>query len=240
MGIEPTRMLLGLGDLYLNNTRVGNLKGDVVFTATKEIVNGEAGDSKGIVKRVPVGDSCVLTASICDFKLSQLKDALGIQEAIATAATIRRNDLVTMGASASPVNLPKTGITAATEKVYSADYSTIYASGTDYTTNPVAGTITPVTLVSGTQYRVIYDYVDASASVFKVGGSDALVEVPLKFMHKRNGKYVGITIHKASMTNEVALPFHEKDFTVYNVSFTGVLDTTRASGDQLYQVIEEN
>ncbi len=99
---EPKRLLLGGGDLYIDDVFVGNLKGAVTFTYSPQYAYQRPGNSIADIKGVRTQEEVMLTAQVCDFKVAQLRRALGINEAtVSGSATLRKQEVLKLSATAN-------------------------------------------------------------------------------------------------------------------------------------------
>lgn len=248
MGIgyaEPKRLTLGAGDIYINDVFVGNVKGVVDFKYTPSYAFQRPGNSIVDVKGERTLEECTLGATICDFKVAQLRRAFGINQAILSGSlTVRKQDILllsgTVAASTSDTMVP------ATLKVSKLDRSVAYVSGTDYTasatqvTRKVGGVI-----AAGQNVIVEYDFIDIDANAVQVGGEKTTPNTfTVEFSHKlSNGKYVGVTLYKAMVIGGLDLNFAEKssgNYTVHKIEFKALADITRLEGKNLFEIVEED
>lgn len=247
---ESKRMILGNGDIYLDGIFVGNLKGKVEFHMKREYAYQRAGNSLGDQKAECTSEEAMLTAEICDLKLSQLRRALGVNQAVgvAEATKIQKREIIVPVASGSAVTLSETPVIDSTHpfKVYSLDRKTVYTSGTDYTVATTNFTfVSGGTLVVGTAVAVEYSFSDAGASVLHVGGE---VSSPPTFrmdfvITDDSGKNWQITFFKAHCDTDFKIAFNDRDsgdFTTYNIGFKALVDITKAEGVNLYEIVQED
>ena len=243
---ESRRLLLGLGDLYINNAFVGNLKEAVTLTITREYAYQRAGnniaDQKGEVTR----EEAMLQASICDFKLSQLRTALGIDQAVnvATAKTLRNREVLQLTGivPTSPAEVIITGATA----VFSLDRKTDYAITTDWVYS--GADIRRVDLggiTDGEYVGVEYNFSDVGANSLPMGGeTKAPNTFQLDFVHRDStGKLIQVTLFKAMTITELEMAFNEReggDYTVHNIQFKALVDTTKPEGQNLLEITQED
>src|ERR1044072_3728148 len=132
---EPKRMLLGVGDIYLDGVFVGNLKGKVELHNKREYAYQRAGNNIADQKGEVIGEEIMISAEICDLKVSQLRRAFGIVQAVdtSTAKYIQKREVVQLNGTTS-VPLAETPVVNSTypAKVMSLDRKTTYVSGTGY------------------------------------------------------------------------------------------------------------
>lgn len=242
---ETKRLPLGLGDLYLNNVFVGQLKGNVSFHYKAQYAYQRPGNMIADLKGDRTSEEATITAEICELKLAQLRKALGINQAVtaATATTIRKRQQITLTGTTA-VTTAKTMI-AGSLSVLKLDRSTTYVSGTDYS----ASTTTIVRkgggqITSGQNVFVEYNFSDNTAKSVQVGGELTAVNTfDLLFTHElSDGKTLQIEFYKAMSNTDFQLAFHEKssgNYSTYNIEFKALVDTTKLEGTQLFQITEE-
>lgn len=241
---EARRYLLGVGDLFINDEFVGNLKGSVTMNVTREKAFQRAGNNIADQKAMVTKEDVTLEAEICDIKIDQLRRALGVLQASETGAKSVRNREVIALTGVTPVVPAKTIVDGI--KVSKLDRSIVYASGTDYTKN-LSGNIVRVSggaIATGQNVVLEYNFSSASAKYLRVGGETA--EIPsfeLKYTHKdSSGKLWQITLFKAISNTEFEIAFNEResgDYTVHNIAFKALVDITKPEGVNLFEVIEE-
>ncbi len=244
---ESKRMILGIGDLYIDDVFVGNLKGSVTFKITREYAYQRAGNNIADQKGEVTSEEAMIEAEVCDLKVSQLRRALGVVQAVdsSTAKTIRKREVVQ--ALLAGVALAETP-TASTIKVTSMDRKTSYVSGTDY---KVSGSTnferltSPGALTSGQYVIVEYDFSDAGASSLRMGGeTKAPPTFQLDYVIRDDaGKSWMITFFRAHANTDFEMAFNDResgDFTVHNVSFKALVDLTKPEGQNLLEIIQED
>lgn len=242
---EPKRLLLGGGDIYLNNEWVGSLKGKVSLNYNATYAEQMPGNNLAPVQATRTKEEVTLTAEICDFKVEQLRRALGINQAIdSTAVAIRKRETLKLSGTVA-VTTAET-MSAGTLKISKLDRSTIYVSGTDYSASATqivrkgAGAIT-----AGDVVMVEYDFSDSGSKSVLVGGEqDAVNTFSVDFVHQMStGKLIQVTLFKAySMTN-LTWAFSEKSsgaYTTYNITFKALVDITKKEGQNLFRITEED
>lgn len=248
---EPKRMVLGIGDIYLDGVFVGNLKGKVEFHIKREFAYQRAGNNVADQKAEVTGEEVMLTAEICDLKLSQLRRALGVNAVVdtMTAKTIQKRQVVTATAIGTGAVLSETATISATRptKVMSLDRKTTYVSGTDYKVS--GGTsfelISGSSMVVGNSYIVEYAFSDAGAQSLAMGGETS---TPPTFrmdyvIRDSDGKAWQITFFKAITDTDFKMAFSDResgDFTTYNIGFKALIDTTKPEGGNTYEITQED
>lgn len=245
---EPRRLLLGLGDLYINDVFVGNLKETVTFTFTRSYAYQRPGNNIADVKGEVVGEECMLEASVCDLKLSQLRRAMGINEAVDTTTdkTLRNREVLKLSGVAFQALAES--MLSGTLSVFSLDRKTEYLVTTDYVLSGTPKQIrraSASTIAAGAYVGLEYDFSDAGASSLPFGGeTKAPNTFVLDFVHRDStGKLWQITLFKAMANTELEMAFNEResgDYTVHNVSFRALVDTSKPEGKNLGEIIQED
>jgi len=87
MAKDTTLVSLGSGTLYLNNTDVGHLKGDVEFSYIRGKVEFKPSNMLGIVKQFAINEAATLKASLAELKLANIKLALGVTTSIVESSS---------------------------------------------------------------------------------------------------------------------------------------------------------
>lgn len=248
--IEAKRLPLGLGDCYINRILVGQLKGKVIFHDKTQYAEQHPGNLISAVKAERIKQEVSLEVECCDFKLSQLRRAIGINEAVDTTAslTLRKKQILALGTTTLAVTTAET-MTGGTLKVSKMDRSTVYVSGTDYTV-PTGGSQNTIkrkagAITSGQVIMVEYDFTDAGSKSIIVGGEQTTPNTfELDFVHElSDGKLLQITLFKCYSMTDFAWTFNEKssgNFSTYNVVFKALVDLTKKEGQNLYRITEED
>jgi len=79
-----------------------------------------------------------------------------------------------------------------------------------------------------------------TGDLFKFGGTPTHAYVGLRFTHRKaSGKRHIFEGYKASPQGALTLPFRESDWNTYSVTFRLLADTTKAAGEQYYQLFIE-
>ena len=230
---EPRRLLLGLGDLYVNDVFVGNLKEAVTFTYTRSYAYQRPGNNIADVRGEVVAEEAMIEASVCDLKLAQLRQAFGIDQAVATAAaTLRTRQVLALTGIA--FTAPAESMISGTIKVSSLDRKKEYIVTTDWVTAGAPLQIRRVSgggIASGETVVLEHDFSDAGASTLAFGGETKTPNTfRLDFTHRDSaGKLWQITFYKAMSKAEFEMAFNEResgDFTVHNLRFKALVDIT--------------
>jgi hypothetical protein len=247
---ENKRMILGVGDIYLDGLFVGNLKGKVEFKIKREYARQRAGNNVADQKAEVTSEEVSVTAEICDLKVSQLRRALGVTQAIdiATAKTIRKREVVAVVASGSAVTLGETPVISATHpfKVQSLDRKTTYVTATDYTVATNAFTyVSGGALTVGQYVSVEYSFSDTGANSLAFGGE---TKTPPTFrmdyvVRDDAGKAWQLTFFKAFTDTDFKMAFNSResgDYTVHNVGFAALVDLTKPEGANMFEIVQED
>jgi hypothetical protein len=252
---EPKRLLLGPGDLYFNDQFVGSVKEGIEFKYDPNYAYQRPGNCIADVKGERISEQVTLTAKLCDFKVSQLRRAFGISEAVTSGSFRLRNK--------ETVKLSGTGVTAFTHnactgtlKVSKLDRSLVgasgtwgsaaYNSGTDYSATVAGVSRIGAGRITDQQYVIVeYDFLDATANAVRVGGEKTAPQTfEMNFVHKQsNGKHIQITFYRAMSMSDISLAFNEKssgNYTLHQIGFKALVDLTKPEGRNLFEIIEES
>ena len=246
---ESKRLLLGIGDLYINEVFVGNLKGQVTVKFNRKYAYQRAGNNIADQKAEVTDEELMLDAEICDIKLAQLRRAFGINQAVDTTTSklmIRRDQVKLSGtAVALLTKTPTSPISGSTIKLYSLDRKTTYVSNTAYKLSGsgihrVSGSAIP----TGSFVLAEYQWSNASGNSLQFGGESLPVNTfQVDFVHIDSaGKAWQIRLFKAMTDTNFQVQFHEVQkgtYTTHNISFKALVDTTKPEGQNLGEIIEE-
>ncbi len=242
---EAKRLPLGEGDIYINNLWVGNVKGKIIFHDKETYAEQIPGNMMAPVKAERVKQEVSLEAEICDFKISQLRRAIGFNEAVdTTAVALRKLEQLKLLTTTTNVTTAETMV-AGTLKVSKLDRSTVYVSGTDYSATTTTLARKGSNITTGQVVIVEYDFSDSGSKSILVGGEQITPNTfELDFVHKlSDGKLLQITIFKAYSMTDFSWAFNEKqsgNFSTYNVTFKALVDLTKKEGQNLYRITEED
>jgi len=242
---ESKRLLLGVGDLYINQVFVGNLKGQVVMKYNRKYAFQRAGNNMADQKGEITDEELTLEAEVCDIKLSQLRRAFGINQAVdtSTAKLMLKRETLKLSGFVSAATA-KT-VSGSTGKIYSLDRKTTYVSGTDY---KFSGSgferISGSAIASGAYVVVEYQWSNASGNSLQFGGETLPVNTfQVDYVHIDSaGKAWQIRLFKAMTDTNFSVAFHEAQkgtFTTHNIMFKALIDTTKIEGQNLGEIIEE-
>lgn len=243
---DPSKFLLGIGEIWVNKEYCGALSGSVTLNSKREFAYARPGHMIADLKAEVTNEEVTLEAEVCELKVDQLRLALGINQAVdrASAKEIRVTEqLQLVGTTAE--TMTKTAITPSI-KVMKLDRSKTYALTTDYTvaTNKITR-VAGGTIADGEVVVVEYNYSDATAKSVAFGGEITLppsFEVIFSIVNDQ-GKHIQITMFKAIAITELEMAFNERssgDYTVHNLKFRGMADLTKSQGAQIYEVVEES
>ena len=239
---DPSKLLLGNGELFFNGEFVGTLGGTVALQQTNNFAEQRAGDNISPNKAFLTTKEVTLTAEIAEFKLENLKYALGSANAIQSGPfNIKRIEFITLNET-TPVTLSETAV--GTIKVFSTTRADEYLLTTDYTfaTNQVtrvpAGAIT-----DGQVVLVEYTVSVATARKLAIGNSCSVPTYQMDFVHKEcDTTGFQITFYKAYANTDFEISFNTResgDFTLYNTSFRALADETKLPASNLWEIISE-
>jgi len=82
MARDVGNIILGTGRLWINDVEVGYLSGDVEFSYAREKLDFKPSGVLGPVAQFVIGENAELKASLAEFKLANLKLAMGVTTAI--------------------------------------------------------------------------------------------------------------------------------------------------------------
>lgn len=247
---ESRRLLLGLGDLFIANVFVGNLKGAVNLQATRNYAYQRAGNNVADQKGAITSEEVILTAEICDFKLAQLRRALGINQIVdtTTAKLLRKREVLQL-VGVIVKTLGETVNSAGSVILTKLDRSSTYVQITDWTMS-AGGLLHIVRTVAsnigdGDYVIVEYDFSDVGANSLPFGAENRSPNTfEVKFTHEDDtGKLIQVTMFKAMVNTDLAMAFNEResgDFTVNNISFKALVDLTKPEGTALIEIIQED
>jgi len=244
---EPRRLLLGIGDLYVNDVFVGNLKGSVKFTYNRQYAYQRPGNNVADIRAEVVSEEATLEAEVCDLKVEQLRQAFGINNSVeANAKTIRKREVLKL--SGVTFTSPVESMVSGTIKVFSLDRKTEYLLTTDYLLSGSPKDIRRVSgggISAGQYVGIEYDFSDAGAKAIGFGGETKTPPTfRLDFTHlDKDGKYWQISLFKAVTTTEFEMAFNEResgDYTTHNIMFKGLVDITRPEGQNIGEIVQED
>jgi hypothetical protein len=242
---ESKRLLLGVGDLYINGVFVGNLKGKVDVKFTRKYAYQRAGNNMADQKGEVTDEELTLDAEICDLKLSQLRRAFGVNQAVdtTTAKVMTKRDILKLSGTVNAATT-KTPV-GSVGKLYSLDRKTTYVSGTDYKFSGSGFERTSGSaIVAGAYVIAEYTWSNASGQSLQIGGeSSPPPTFQVDYVHVDSaGKAWQISLFKAMTTTNFAMAFNEAQkgtYTTHNISFKALVDTTKPEGKNLGEIIEE-
>jgi len=246
---ESKRLLLGVGDLYINDTFVGNLKGAVTLNVNRKYAFQRAGNNIADQKGEITDEEVTLEAEICDVKLSQLRRAFGVNQAVNTTTAknmIKREQIKLSGfINTALAKTPVTPVSGATTKIYSLDRKTLYVSGTDYKySGSGIERLSGSAIAAGAYLLAEYEWQNSSGNSLQLGGeSSPPPTFRVDYVHLDSaGKAWQIRLFKAMTTTNLKMAFTEAQkgtYTTYNIMFKGLVDTTKPEGQNICEIIEE-
>lgn len=249
--VETKNLLLGLGKLYFKREgdpdgayrMVGALKDKVEFVYKSETVKQKVGEMMGSPRADRINEEASLKAQVCDFKIEQMIPLLGLTistTALTATNSIRRCEEHITGMSTTDTQtLSQTAKSKTSVHITSLDRATNYVQGTDYTMPSTRG-IKPVT--SGFRNLTVLAHYTTRKTTkrVRVGDHKTLPVFSLMFTHKRsNGKRVSLVIPRCHIEGDVTIPWNEKEYTVHDISFSALADTTKPEGQRLFYIVDE-
>lgn len=240
---EPNRLLLGTGQVYFNGVLVGALKGDVTLTMRRTFAEGRPGNMISPIKAEVTSEEAHLSAEICDFKLDQVRLAIGLKTAAASGTgRIRKGAFLTLTGT-TPATAPDT-IVSGTVTVQKADRSVVYALTTDYTVS--GNTVIRVsggTIATGQSVYVEYLYDDSTSQILKMGGDLTVPDTyELVYVGTRgDGQPIQFKFYKAYINTDFSIAFHERSsgtYSTHGFSAKALADVTKPVGEQLLEIVE--
>lgn len=251
MSVEKTNLLLGAGELFLKKSdaangkyiHVGALKENVQLVHEVEYVEQKPGNRLTVTRRDKISEKITLKAKVCDFKLDQLLMFLG-QSVSVTGLTgttsLRIWEELTFESVTTTKTLAQTALSLTNIVIHTLNRATKYVKGTHFTVPSAAGVKPITTTFANKTHFVAYDTLKANAHRLMVGDSVTLQEVSLKSVHKQaDGKFINVEIMKATINGGLTIPFGEKDYTVMDIQFGGLGDTSKSAGQSLFRVVRE-
>lgn len=243
---EPNRLILGVGQLWFNNVLVGALKNTVTLTMRRTFAEMKPGNMISPLTAQVVSEEAELSAEICDFKLEQIRVAMGLVTAATTAHTatgrLRKGAYLTMTGTA-PQTIPDT-IVSGSVLVYKLDKSVTYALTTDYTiTGNTVIRVGAGTITDGQGVYVEYLTDDATSDILKFGG-DLTAPTPYELRYvgtKGDGSVFQFKFHRAYVNTDFSIAFHERtsgNYTTHGFKARALADTSKAEGEQLVEIVE--
>lgn len=243
---ESKRLLLGVGDLYINDVFVGNLKGQVALKWNRKMAFQRAGNNMADQKGEITDEEITIDAEICDIKLSQLRRAMSQNQTIdtTTAKKILRRE--TFKLSGVVAYTPVKAISGSTVKLYSIDRKTTYISGTDYKVSGgnILRITSPGVIPTGSYVLSEFEWSDSAAQSLQFGGeSSSPPTFQVDYVHIDSlGKAWQIRLFKAMTNTNLQVAFHEAmkgTYTTHNIQFKALVDTTKPEGANMGEIIEE-
>ena len=192
------RIPIGPVQVYLNTRRLGTGKSQAVLNWNYDLITGRTGDNLTEINARKGNETATMVVTIADLKPIQLRNAMG------QAATLTNNTMMTdnfcSGLTGSEILIRRDGqfylvgtatcsfpvtLVSGTVAVYSLDYETEYAVGTDWATagsNAIQRISDGTGIATGGQYVMVHYDGLTVASYVRGGGADALLESDLKLV----------------------------------------------------------
>lgn len=247
------QVALGLGMLSFNGVDVGFLKEQVNYKYSYEIEKFKSGVPRKLQGSVTKELVSELTAGVAELSAENMAMALGGLDITTTGSTQTINDAANQertfaawgdsGLEAILLDGPQ----VASLVVKNTAEDTTYVAGDDYWLIP-GNSVAPGLVYanpdgdisSGQTVRVAYTYEEITGKKVKLGTQFSLQQATLQFVHTRpqTGKLVTIVMWKASVNGTLDWNFQEDSFTVNNVTFEAVEDTSHADEPMGYVLFE--
>lgn len=240
---DPTRLILGTGQLYLNDVLVGALNGPVNFTIRRTFAEQRPGNALSPVKAEVSAEEAFVTSDVCEFNVNMIRKAMGLVTdpasgsiAVRFSEQIALNALTTTALGHTPI--------AASENVYKLDKSVQYTSSTDYllaTAN--LSRKSGSTIADGQKVLVEYNFA-VTANYLRGGGDQsALPEYALRYVGtKSNGKKFQFQFWRCYVNTDFSIAFNPRstgNFTTHGFSARALIDTSKIDGENLFEIAEE-
>jgi len=250
-GIQTIKRARQLGTTASVTGFLGQLKGDVTVSITRTILPFKAGVPQENLKQVCTEESVDFKGSLAEIDLTSVRYQLGLGSGnlVATAAggveAHSETGLVLTGTTSVFLEALGTGIVSLSDVVtLSGATPTPCVRDTDYTINLTEGSIARVSgsvvIVSGGSVDIDYNVTLPKYETLTGGGQNSVTTFALRFVHYfSDGRVAAITMYSAAPTGVLSMPFHEVDWNVRDIEFSGIADTTRAEGDHLYAIYRE-
>lgn len=233
--IDKRDIVLGTGQLFINNISVGQLKGDVAFTPTADYKEFKAGVPQQTVKLLKFSEGAELKASYAEMNAKNFARATNVAEssivsvtstAIAESVVLTGTDTVQLAKGRHITSLVITqGVTPC---VLDTDYQIVSAA-----TGQIRRKTGSTVITDGATVTCAYTYRESDAVSF--GGGAQPADAPAKFVYDSPDGDVRITIEfpLAKIKTGNAITFKEEDFSTSDFTVVDVSDSTKAAGKQL-------
>lgn len=246
---ESRRLVLGVGDIYLNGIFVGNLKGKVELNIKRTYAYQRAGNNIADQKAEVTSEEVTMAAELCDLKLSQLRTVFGINQAVDTSTAkliYKREVLKLTGTTGDALAETLAATTNYPAKVMSLDRKKTYVSGTDYLfSGSGIKRVSGGMITTGSYVIVEYPFSDSGSSSLDLGGETLAVPTfRLDYVIRDDqGKAWQITFFRALADTDFKMAFneiHSGTYTTHNVGFKALVDITRPEGANMMEIVQED
>ena len=162
----------------------------------------------------------------------------------ATAKTLRNREVLQL-TGVTPTS-PAEAFVTGTISVFSLDRKTEYASTTDWV---LSGTdirrVSGGGITDGQFVGLEYNFSDAGANSLRMGGETKTPNTfRMDFVHRdSSGKLIQVTFFVAMVNTDFEMAFNEResgDFSVHNIMFKALVDTTKPEGQNLIEIAQED
>ena len=250
---DVRNITLGTGELFINDVHVGVGK-NATFEIGEELAHLESGRPLSRIASEVIRQFARVTFQAAELSSAQIRRVLTLNEVSTGAALHQAAPIPVSFASGDTQSLGRTNIVDssgnpagdADVSVFNLDRSVTYTPTTDYTIDPVLGTITRVgagAIPAGGDVQVAFAFYLANAEVTRTGGfftCPVLTSNPVSFVFQTNDcRLMEINFFRARSAGALTLNFNEGEFNVNDLSFEALRDPTRPLGQQLYEIIVE-
>lgn len=251
MSVQPVNLHLGPGELFFKRDtdtsgkymRVGSVKEAATFEYELETVEQQPGNRLTVARRDKISEKARLTVQLVDFKIAQLIAAFGLSISstqITITSTLRVWEELAFGSTTTTKTLNNTAVSTTSVVVTKLDQSVKYAKATAFTVPSTTKIRALQASLANTTAFVAYDSKDTAAGAIRIGDKLKLQVVDLKFSTRMSdGKFITIEIPRATIMGGFEIPFSFTEYTMYELTFEALGDTTAAPGRSLFNIIRE-
>jgi len=251
MSAQPVNLALGVGSLYAKRENdadglyrlIGSLKGESTFTYAPEYAEQKPGDILTAIRRDIVEEKASMKCQVVDFRIDQLINVLGVsisRTAITSTTSIRIREEVLLGSTTTTQSFSNTAKSTTSIHVTSLDRSTDYVNGTDYTTPSTKTIAAKLANPANTTVSIYLTKLFTTARRVRIGDKTPLQVLSLKFVHQlSNKKHIQIEFPRATINSDFVLPFKEKEYSMIDITFSALGDSTKPQGQKLFTISRE-
>lgn len=233
---------------------LGAFRGNVTFEEAWEEVTAMSANAGELARRIR-NHRCSVAGDAFEVNpanLNMLRGGIDTYAAQAAASVnITDEAIILTGTVAKRLRYKQAaaGTECASIVVTGAGGTPTYVRNTDYVITVDAEGYTCIarvaggTIADGATVMVDYQYTPAANVTLKSGGKVVIAPKVVRLTNvDENGKRFMITIYKAYNSQGIRLEFLEDEsgeFTVIPLRFEGTKDVSRAAGDQLFEILDE-